>query len=64
VNNGGSDDEIREVRIIGHRLKNPPVTHLTKTSKTAVSIAERLGKSRQGKPVRAVYSTPSTNIRL
>jgi hypothetical protein len=57
---GGINDQIFEVRIIGHRLEDPPPNTLN----TLFQSPNASGRSRQEEPVRTIHSTPSTNIRL
>src|SRR6187431_887441 len=65
---GGIDDQIFEVRVIGHRLEDPPPNTLdapsTEAPEHAVQSPNASGRSRQGEPVRTIHNTPSTNIRL
>src|SRR5260221_7469806 len=64
---GGIDDQIFEVRIIGHRLEYPPPDTLdapsTEAPEHAVPDSKRLRKVTPRRAVRTIHSTPSTNIR-
>jgi hypothetical protein len=68
ANDRGVDDQILEVRIIGHRLEDAPpdalVAPSAEAAEDAVPIAEPSGRSRHGEPVRTIHKTASTNIRL
>jgi hypothetical protein len=60
---GGIDNQIFEVRVIGHRLEYPPPNTLGAPSAEAPEYAVPVPE-RQGEPVRTIQSTPSMNIRL
>jgi len=62
------NDQLFEVRVIGHRLEDAPPNTFdapsSEASENAAPISEHLGRSRQGGPLRTILRTPSTNIRL
>ncbi len=65
ANDGRVDDQVLEVRIIGHRLEDaPPHALAAEAPEDAVPLTKNFGEIPQGDPVRTIQSTPSTNIRL
>jgi hypothetical protein len=60
TNDGGIDDQVFEVRIVGHRFENPPPDALmapaAEPAKTLFQSPKTSGKSRHGEPVRTIQS--------
>jgi hypothetical protein len=68
AHDGRVDDWVFEARIVRQCFEHAPPHSFgapaAEAAEDAVPLAERLGRSRQGEPVRTVQSTPSTSIQL